>query len=140
LINVNDGLITHTKELSEKNNMSNNNNQGLEEQLKKIESEKYNLEDDLSIIKGKFDYESKETLKLENKNKELNHKLKQLLSYLRTYHLESKEFKSQNWNLIDKLNFFYDQGYLVQHIQPNEENMNNMRDNMQINNEGIEYK
>ena len=63
-----------------------------------------------------------------------------MLSYLRTYHLESKEFKSQNWNLIDKLNFFYDQGYLVQHIQPNEENMNNMRDNMQINNEGIEYK
>jgi predicted nuclease with TOPRIM domain len=130
---VNDGLILQSKELSGQNNKNQENYINLEDEIKKIQSEKYNLEDDFNIIKGKYEFETKETRKLDDKNKELNHKVKQLLSYLKTYHLEAKEFKIQNWNLIDKLNFYYDQS--PQYLDPNllqtqnfdEQNLNNVR-------------
>jgi len=124
LININDGLISQVKELSSKNSREQENNCNLEDEIKKVQSEKYNLEDDLNIVKGKYEYDVKELRKIEDKNKEINHKVKQLLSYLRTYHLESKEYKIQNWNLIDKLTFFYDQSnYQIQNLNPNNQNL-----------------
>jgi len=124
LININDGLISQVKELSSKNSREQENNCNLEDEIKKVQSAKYNLEDDLNIVKGKYEYDIKELRKLEDKNKEINHKVKQLLSYLRTYHLESKEYKNQNWNLIDKLTFFYDQtNYQIQNLNPNNQNL-----------------
>ena len=144
LININDNLILQTKDLSGKNNKNQENNTNLEEEIKKIQSDKYNLEDDYNIVKGKYEFEYKENRKNEDKNKELNHKLKQLLSYLRTYHLEAKEYKNMNWNMLDRLTFFYDQPVYndpgVVQVQNMNMDTNSQNLSSRFNQEGMQYK
>jgi len=107
LIKVNDGIILQIHEHESKNCVNQDVNRNLENEIKGIENQKYDLEEDLNVLKRKCDLENREHKKLDEKHKELCFKVKQMMNVLTNHFIEQKDYIIQNHNLHEKLSYLF---------------------------------